>query len=65
MHVELSHLAASLVGIVDVPPYVPVHVVAVGSSMQFFKVVTSVVMVVQVVESHLLASVVGRVAAPP
>ena len=65
VHVELSHLAASLVGIEDVPPYVPVQVVAVGSVMQFFNVVTSVVVVVHVVWSHLAARVVGRVADPP
>ena len=41
------------------------QVVAVGSVMQFFSVVTSVVVVVHVVWSHFAARVVGRVAVPP
>lgn len=48
-----------------VPPYVPVHAAVVGSVMQFFNAVTSVVVVVQVLASHLDARVVGRLLAEP
>lgn len=65
VQVAVSHFAANFVGIVVVPPYVPVQVVVVGSCMQFFNVVISVLIVVQVEESHLAASVVGSVADPP
>ena len=65
MHVALSHFAANVVGIVDAPPYVPVQSVDVGSFMQFFTVVRSVSIVVQVDVSHLAANVVGIVEAPP
>ena len=41
-------------------PYVPVQAVVVGSVMQFFNAVTSVVMLVHVLESHLDARVLGR-----
>ena len=46
-------------------PYVPVQVEAVGSVMQLFRLVTSAVIDVQVVSSHLDAKVVGMVPALP
>ena len=46
-------------------PYDPVQVEAVGSVMQLFRLVTSAVIDVQVVPSHLDAKVVGIVPALP
>lgn len=54
-----------MVGSDPAAPYVPVQAVVVGSVMQFFNAVTSVVMLVQVAESHLDASKLGRLVPAP
>lgn len=54
-----------MVGSDAAPPYVPVHADVVGSVMQFFSAVTSVVVLVQVLESHLDARALGRLLVDP
>ena len=49
-----------MVGRDPAAPYVPVQAVVVGSVMQFFSAVTSVTMLLHVLDSHLEARVLGR-----